>query len=449
MKLSNKVLRLTTIALVTMFALSACGFSPLGGRKTNPGVTIPTTPVTLEVWRLWDSSDILDQNIASYQEKHPNVNVVVQKVEIGPNETIYDYQSRIIKLLADNKGADIFEIHNDWLSYQINQIEPMPQTLMSLDQYTDAYPKVVVDDFTKDGKVYAVPMYMDNLMLFYNPEMLTDAKIKVPRTWQDVVNIVPRLTKTQNGQITQSALAMGVGPTLVPRFAEILATLMVQNGAQMTDANRDKATFDLPLVSDASIIPGAEALEFYTSFANPGTSNYTYTDRKNRDGSLAIPSDVQAFIEGKAAMMIGYAYQINNIKQFNPRFYFETAPLPQVNLEDPKVIANYWGLTVAKNSDFPQVAWDFINFLQSDRQQAIYTRNAKRVSARKDLKENYAGDQLYGTVAMQMDYAFSWYRQNTPKVEEVFANTVNSILHSGIDAKTAVRTAVQAINALS
>jgi ABC-type glycerol-3-phosphate transport system substrate-binding protein len=449
MKLSNKALRLSALGIACLFMLTACGLNPLGNRNANQGVTIPSTPITLEVWRLWDSSDILDQNIASYQEKHPNVNVVVQKVEIGPNETIYDYQSRIIKLLADNKGADIFEIHNDWLSYQINQIEPMPQSLMTLDQYNDIYPKVVVDDFTKDGKIYAVPMYMDNLMLFYNPDLLSEAKVKVPKTWQDLVNIVPRLTKTQNGQITQSAIALGVGPAQIPRFAEILATLMAQNGAQMTDANRAQATFDLPLSNDPTITPGAEALEFYSSFANPATSNYTYTDRKNRDGSLSLPSDVQAFIEGKSAMMVGYAYQINNIKQFNPRFYFETAPLPQVNLESPKVIANYWGLSVAKNSQYPQVAWDFINFLQSERQQSTYTRNAKRVSARKDLRDNYAGDQLYGTVATQMDYTFSWYRQNTPKVEEIFANMVDSVIHANIDAKTAVRTAVQTINALS
>lgn len=402
--------------------------------------------IVLQYDRLWDESDVLDELITAYEKQHPNISIIVRKVNLQADETIYDYQQDLIKQIADGAGPDIFMIHNDWLPYHLNHISSMPSALKTTKEYSSEYPDVVVDDFIDGNKIYAVPYYMDNLILFYNTTIFDELRIrKPPRTWQEVVDLVPQLTKYGPGDtIEQSALPFGEAEG-IPRSAEILATLMMQYGVEMTTADHTKATFDLPAPnSNPPYFAGKEALDFYTSFADPSKSTYTY--RYTKEGETY--GDIQAFMEGKAAMFIGYSYNIANIKKFAPSLRFDTTVLPQLRLENPVVIANYWGETVSKNCQYPNEAWDFINYVSKSSNVSRYTRAAGRVPALESRAELYTTRQYYGPVAQQMEYSKSWYRNNTPDIEAIFDEMINNVLHFGVAPTTAVDTAVRDINAL-
>ncbi|MFA5967322.1 MAG: extracellular solute-binding protein [Patescibacteria group bacterium] len=452
--MNKKIFSYAVLASSLLLILGAAACSRGGSGGSGGKVTLDqTTPITLEYVRLFDDSTALDEIIASYQEKHPNIKIVVRKVNLPAGETIYDYQQDIIKQIADGAGPDIFMIHNDWLPYQVNQISPMPSGLMTLEDYQARFPQVVVDDFVTNNQIYAVPYYIDNLMLYYNIDMFTAAKVKkAPRTWQELVEIVPKLTKKDaNGNIIQSALPFGVADG-IPRFAEILANLIMQYGGEMTSSDRTKATFDLPVPnSNPPVYPGSEALKFYTSFADPQSPLYTYTDAKNPDGTRKLPEDVQAFMEHKAAMFIGYSYQVEYIKKFmTTRLNFETAPLPQLRLENPIVVANYWGETVSKTSKHPNEAWDFIKYVvtKSSNLNKLFSAT-HHVPATKESVDTYKGRQYYGPVAEQLQLCASWYRQNSSDIEKIFTEMVNNVLHNRMAAEVAVSAAIRDINDLS
>jgi multiple sugar transport system substrate-binding protein len=438
-----------TFALVAAMVLGAAGCYPKqGGSGTVP---ITNEQIVLQYDRLWDESTALDEIIKSYQEDHPNISIVVRKINLKPGETIYDYQQDLIKQIADKAGPDMFMIHNDWLPYNKNHISPMPVGLMTAEQYASKFPKVAVDDFVDGNRIYAVPYYIDNLMLFYNTNLFDEARIqRPPKTWQDVVDLVPKLTEyTGKDGIKKSAIALGVADG-IPRFAEIVAALMMQYGAEMTTADHTKATFDLPAPnSDSPYFSGREALSFYTSFANPQSATYTYTDAKNADGSRKFPADIQAFMEGKAAMFIGYSYQVENIRKFAPGLSFETAPLPQLRADEPITVANYWGETVSTNSKHQNEAWDFLNFALRSQSVSMYNRATKRVPALKDMQESYVDRQYYGPVAQQANFSRSWYRHNSADVETIFTQMVNNVLHNSFSVATAIDTAIRDINQLS
>lgn len=437
--------RLAFFLLAALLLLPACGKRGEGEGK----VSIPKDPITLVYWRLWDESEVMKEFINEYRQEHSNVNIVVKKVVPEKGETVYDYQAQIIKLIADGNGPDIFQIHNDWLPYQISQIEPMPKELMTAEQYQDLYPEVAVQDFVKDGKIYAIPFYIDTPILYYNTDIFSEKRIrKTPSTWQELVDLVPSLTKYGPGDsIVQSAIPLGVADG-IPRFSDILVTLMLQYGAEIDTADHSKVIFDLPAKDDPSRFPAAEALEFYTSFANPRKGTYTYTDKKTAAGQRVFPSDVQAFMEGKAAMMISYSYLVPSIRKFAPKLHFETAPLPQINPQNPVVIANYWGETVAKTSKYPQVAWDFIKFMTKTSRATRYARFADRVPALKSAALNFEGMRFYGAVVEQTPFAQAWYRENTSRVEEVFTEMVENVLHLNLSPQKAVETAVRDLNNL-
>jgi len=450
MKPFTKYLLLLLIAGLTLTA-ARCQLgksTSTGGESTN--IKLTKEPITLEYWRLWDDSSIFDQYIKDYQSEHPNITIEVKKIEIKPGYDVYSYQRDIIKLIADGAGPDMFIIHDSWLPYQINQIAPMPSGLMSLQEYKDTFPDVVQQDFVDNSKIYGIPYGIDNLMLFYNTDIFAEKKIKQPpRTLQELVDLVPKLTeKDSRGRIVRSAISLG-GAEGVPRASDILAALMMQYGAEMTSADRQTTTFNLPAPgSNPPFFSGQEALAYYTQFANPVSPLYTFTDAKDTAGNRLFPSDVQAFMEGKTAMMINYAYQVKNIQQFAPKLRFETAPLPQRQLQNPVTMTNYWGETVSKNSQHPNEAWDFIKFMANKSNQSRLLRDAGYVSARKDLRDNLSGRRYYGTVATQISYSQSWYRQNTPDVEAIFARMINSVVNDKVSPAIAVETAARDINAL-
>ncbi|OGB75026.1 hypothetical protein A2810_03300 [candidate division Kazan bacterium RIFCSPHIGHO2_01_FULL_49_10] len=443
----KKLTSILSLSLISVLILTAAGCAT---RSTGSQVKIDdTTPIVLQYDRLFDDSTVLDETIKRYQEDHPNITVVVRKVNLQPGETIYDYQADLIKQIADGNGPDMFMIHNDWLPYNKNHISPMPAEMMNTQTYSDTFYQVAIDDFVDANRIYAVPYYLDNLMLFYNSDIFDEAGIRrPPQTWQELVDMVPKLTQYGTGDtIKQSAIPLGVADS-IPRFAEILAALIMQYGGEMTTADHTKSTFDLPAPnSNPPYFSGREALQFYTDFANPKSAVYTYTDAKNSDGSFKFPIDVQAFMEGKAAMMIGYAYQVANIKKFAPNLTFETTALPQLRPGEPLTVANYWGETVSKNSKHPNEAWDFINFVVKN--QYNYAWASQRVPATKDSRDSYIDRQYYGPVAQQANNSKSWYRHNSPAVEEIFGQMVNSVLHSGVAVSTAIDTAARDINKLS
>ncbi|MFA5010113.1 MAG: extracellular solute-binding protein [Patescibacteria group bacterium] len=448
----KKSLRLLALIVVSSLFLSAarCGSSSSSSIDNPSAPTLTKEPITLEYWRLWDESSLFDSYIKAYQSEHPNITIEVKKIEIKPGYDVYAYQRDIIKAIADGAGPDMFMIHNTWLPYQINQISSLPEGLMTTKEYKEIFPTVVQEDFIDNDKVYAIPYSTDNLMLFYNTDIFTEKKIKQPpKTLQELVDIVPKLTeRNSQGKIIRSAIPLG-GSEGIPRASDILAALMMQYGAEMTSADRKTTTFNLPASgSNPAFFSGQEALAYYTQFTNPASSVYTFTDDKDASGNRLFPSDVQSFMEGKSAMFLGYAYQVANIRKFAPKLHFETAPLPQRQIQDPVTIANYWGETVSKTSQYPNEAWDFIKFMISKTNQSQLRRDAGYVSARKDNVEKISGRRYYGTVADQIGYSRSWYRKNTADVEAIFTAMITSVVRDKVSPSIAIDAAVRDINAL-
>ena len=440
--------------------LGAASCRPLGPSSNNTtdgggSFTFPKEDITLTYYRLWDEDDALDSIISTYEDLHKNVTISVRKIAIPEDKTIYDYQTDLIKQIADGEGPDMFMIHNDWLPYQINQISPMPSSIMTTDTYEQRYPDVIRDDFITNNKIYAIPFYIDNLILFYNVNLFSGAKVPrektPPKTWSDVIDITPQLTKLNaDNSIKQSAITFGADDIFIPRFAEIIAALIIQYGGEMTSSDHTKATFNLPVNTDKPYYPGENALKFYTDFASPSSSLYTYSDATYTDNTKIFPGDIQAFMEGKSAMFIGYSYNIENIKKFTGKsFSFATANLPQLRLETPMTIANYWGETVSKNSKYPQVAWDFLKYATEKNRLRSYLRNTNRVSALENSINSYTGQIYLAPIAEQVKYSVSWYRSNTSEVEKIFAKMVNNVLHNNIPYKTAIELAATAINNLT
>lgn len=415
----------TQLIIIGSAALIVIGliFAFIFGRKTAPEQQISGD---LLMWGVFDDSDIIQKFIQQFQAAYPGVRVTYQK------KSVDSYEKDLINALAAGRGPDIFYIQNTWIPKHIDKLSPIPKNYLTANEFKDAFVDVAYEDFISGGDIYALPLYADTLALFYNKDILNSAGIaNPPSTWEGLLSMAPSLTKKDEaGNITRSAIAMGTAKN-VNRAMDIVSLLILQSGVEMFDKERNQAVFNQG---------GQQALEFYTNFAKPIKSIYTWNNQ--------MPQSTDAFIEGKAAMMMNYNHQIQNIKAKAPHLKFGVSLMLQPRDSQKRVnYANYWGVTVSGSSKYADVAWILAYYLTEKEQAKAYLELTGRPTARRDLVDEQRQDKELGIFAQQSLSAYSWNQPDSAEVEKIFSDMIESTV-AGTSAQTALSNAANRVNLL-
>ncbi len=406
-------------------------------KKAPKAPSFPTGPITLNWWKPFDDSETVQPLIQAYTKLHPNVTINYTKKNID------NYQSDLINSLASGNGPDVFSINNSWLPAYLDKVIPATSTNWSFKDYKDAFVDAAVNDFTRNEKIYGVPLYMDSLCLYYNKDLLGTVGIATPpKTWQELMTDV-RLLKRQDqfGYFTRSGVAMGTNAN-VNRAVDILYLLMLQQGTVSYSQDGQQPLFGQTIDKNGNTIsPSTNALSFYTSFASPDSPNYNWNT--NSDYSI------DAFVNGKAAFLYSYSYTRSSIAQKNPNLNYDVAPVPQPNLDDPSVnFANYWGEVVSKQSKNQLVAWDFLKFISSKQALDAYYSQNKVPSSRKDLISLQAQDPNISVFANANLTAKPFYKPDQAKIDGIFGEMIDNVILRGATPEAAVSQAVQEAGAI-
>ena len=243
----------------------------------------------LTIWGPVDDQNVILEMSKKYTQETGNK--VIYKM-IDPN----NYEQTLISSLAAGTGPDIFYFKNDWLYKHYKIIVPAPTSLFTQAAISDVYAQAVVQNFTSNGYVYAMPLYLDSLAMFYNQELLDQAAISFPpKTWEELVNITPLVTKKDlSGNISISGVALGTSNN-VAHSADILSLLFIQSGAPLATIEPQKNNLKIEFESSGK----SDALSFYTQFAKPESKVYTWNEY--------FGNSLDEFAKGKVAIVFGYA----------------------------------------------------------------------------------------------------------------------------------------------
>jgi ABC-type glycerol-3-phosphate transport system substrate-binding protein len=353
------------------------------------------------------------------------------------------YERDLINALAEGAGPDIFTIQNTWVLKYQKKVSPAPAAIVSFKEMETAFPTAVIQDLTVVSSTFAIPLYLDTLALYYNKDLFDQAAIAYPpKTWAEFVTDTAKLKRVdiQTGTVTRAGAAFGGSTKSVNRATDIVTMLMMQYGTAMTNPGRDSVSLSGGIGATGK--PTAEAaLDFYTRFANPATPFYTWND--------AFANSIDAFADGRAAMMLGYSYHDAIIKAKNPFLNFAVARVPQQDPEQSFTFPNYWAYTVSRTSKHPDIAWRFLKFMGLQRSEAEkYTTTAQKPPALRSLVEAYTNDPRLGVFAQQAFVARSWQVPDGPEVEIIFSDMLESVLNGRLSTREAVSQAEQKINAL-
>lgn len=438
--------------LLAFVLLATAGF---GCKWASKEVQEATKPVALTYWRVFDNQDSFQEIINAYRALHPNVTIEYRKFRYE------EYESELLNALAEDRGPDIFSLPNTWIKKYQNKILPLPESItlpyqvtagtikkevvtqlqtassLSLRDLRNNFLDVVYNDvviLTSSGndtpakeKIYGLPLSMDTLALFYNRALLNNAGIpQPPQSWSEFQDQVKRLTKLdKDGNIIQSGAALGTSAN-VERSSDIVAILMMQDGAKMVDENGNIAFNTLPQgLTGRTANPGVEALAFYTDFANPLKEVYTWNSK--------MPDSLQAFMAGKTAFYFGYSYNLPVIKQGAPKLDFGVTAIPQIAGNQPVNFANYWVETVSQKTKHINEAWDFIQFATKAENAIKYLNAAGKPTALRSLISQQLNDVALNPFVAELLTAKSWYQGSDPLgMEKIF----HSMIDQGLNIAT-------------
>lgn len=399
-------------------------------------------PVHLKIWGVYDDSSVFQEIIADYEKVNKHITITYQK------KSFDNYEEELIDAFASDTGPNIWLIHNTWLPKHKNKIIGMPDEVskdFSFNVFRETFVDTVEQDLTEDNKIYALPLYVDSLALFYNKDFFNSAGVSSPpETWDELINDLEKLIKRdQWGDIERAGVALGTAEN-INRSTDILNLLMLQNGTKMVSDDKKSAIFDKSVYLDGeSYYSGKNAFQFYIDFSNPSKTTYTW----NRQ----MPYSVDAFIEGKTAMMFNYSHHIATIKQRAPYLNLGIAPMPQIEDRGFDInYSNYWAFTVS-NKVKPNTAieaWKFILYLTQRENAWKYLEKTNRPTARKDLVDLQEKDLELGVFAKQSLSARNWYQVDSNAIETIFAQVIKSVVLGSATESRAIETAVDKINLL-
>ncbi|MEK7526362.1 MAG: extracellular solute-binding protein [Patescibacteria group bacterium] len=409
-------LKFPLIILVILVFLAAIGFGvwkfvlPMLSGKSL--VTQKETTITW--WGLWEDQLSVSPIISEYQAAHPNVKINYVK------QSPQDYRERLTNSLAKGNGPDIFSFHNSWVPMFKNDLDVVPASVMSVEDFNKNYYPVMTADLGLGNGLAGIPREYDGLALFVNEELFNQQGKTVPKTWDELRETARSLTiKDETGNIKQAGVALGRTEN-VDHWQEILALLMIQNGVRMNNPAGQNAT---------------DALSFFSAFsAIDGVWDQT------------LPPSTIAFSSGKAAMYLGSSWRVFEIKQQNPTLKFKVAPVPQlakISASDPDVsYATYWVDGVWKRSENKAAAWEFVKYLSSQETlQKMYTESAKTrlfgmPYPRVDMASLVSTDPIVSVFVTQAPAAKSWYLQSrtfdgvtgiNSQINKYFEDAINAL----------------------
>jgi len=393
-----------------------------------------TKPVTLNYWRVFDGQDDFAEIIQRYNAQHPYVTINYRKLRYD------EYEEALLNAFAEDRGPDIFSIHNTWMRKYESKLEPLPsQTTMiyqvsqgtikkelvaekrvipsiNLKELKQNFVDVVYSDVVINNKIYGLPLSVDTLAMYYNQDLLdASGVVEVPQYWNnDFQQTVKKITKLDlKGNILQSGIALGTARN-IERFSDILSVLMIQNGAIMMSDSGQILFNTVPANSqNKNYNPGQMALRFYNDFADPVKEVYSW----NTD----FPNSIDAFASGQVAIIFAYSYHLPIIKSKAPKLNFLIAPLPQIEGSiSPINFANYWVEVVSKKSKYKNEAWNFIQYMTRAEQAKTYLDKTKKPTALRSLILEQKKDLDLEVFADQVLTARSWYKGKNPILMEGF-----------------------------
>lgn len=326
-----------------------------------------------------------------YQKVNPDVEV---KYENYPES---DYMgSKLTTAFAANSGPDVFVMSpGDFLKYA-NSGVAMDLTSYFKDDIKKDFLPSSIEAVTVDNKILGIPFEIELLGLYYNKDLLADAGVEAPTTWNELIEAV----KTLKGKYTEVAPLL-IEPTMGYYQNFTWYPFLWQGGGNVIDSTARKETFEGAAAENA--------LKLWGDLIKAGAP-----------AKLSIPltNDTSLLGGGQAAMQVCGTWAVAGLETDYPDTNIGLVPLPIPEGGKAATTAGGWKMMVngkGENADeaakFAMWAWaedidlplkwcTEVKFAYSPRQSVIdagkdiYTKGLRKIFT-EEIYDSAIGEPRY------------------------------------------------------
>ena len=420
------------LAAAMLLALSACGNSQ---KPTNSG---GTPGDTLEV-KIWDGGQLNGlQEICDEWTKESGVKVNIQAMGWGEYFTLLEAGA------SGGQMPDVF-----WMHSTVAELYMSNDMLLKLDDYIakdnvdmSNYYQDIVDMYSYNGSVYAMPKDHDTIALLYNKTIFDQYNVEYPSenwTWEDFYNAGKTITEASGGQTYGYSADVG-------NNQDGWWNLVYDFGGHIISEDKKTSGMDDPKT--------LEAMNFLAKIIE---------DVMPPQSVISETGGGTLFNSGVVAMNTQGSWNINTFYTNENKDNYGWAVLPyhdangngQADPGERCSIYNGIGWAVSANTKNPDAAWSLIKWLSSKEMQIKQADLGVTMAGYKGASDSYAqafpGMDISAFLKMESEgtlitrphskYTNTWETKigellvtawnDTSKMEEIccqIANEMNSLL---------------------
>jgi ABC-type glycerol-3-phosphate transport system substrate-binding protein len=357
-----------------------------------------------------------------------------------------DFQADLVEALANGTGPDLFLLDQAHLLRHWDKIEPYSYELMSERIFKDTF----VDEgemFLSQAGIRGLPFSLDPLVLYWNRDIFAEAGFaNPPQYWDEFFLLAERITKRDKANNVELAtIAFGEFDN-VNHAKDILSALIMQVGGEIAGRNEAGALYTAlapSSLSTSEIVPAQTALRFYTEFANPIKTVYTW----NR----SLPNSIDAFAQNKLAMYVGYASELRTIQAKNAHLNFDVAVLPQVRAGENKRVLTFgrlYSLAVPRVSGNKYGGVQMGLFLSGPVASEIFSEVFAAASPRRGILAKTPDDPIKLIFRNSALISRAWLDPHAEETNLIFRRMVGDVTSGTMRISDAVQNADQEMDRL-
>ena len=311
------------------------------------------TSTSLTLWAMGREGEAVQALTAEFERRHPSVKVRVQQI---PWSAAHE---KLLTAFAGDALPDVIQLGNTWVPEfaALDAILPLGDTNAA----ADVFPGILASSQI-DGRLMAMPWYVDTRLLFYRKDLLALAGIEgPPLNWAEWEVALARIVALPGGPRFGLLLPMSEW--------QPLAILALQAGATLLRDDDQHADFQSPAFR--------RAFGFYLDLFRQGYAPAL--------AEAQLSNVYQDFAEGRFAFFISGPWNLGEFRQRLParvQDHWDTAPMP--GPDGPGVsLAGGSSLAVCRSSRQPEAARALVKFLTEPKQQVSFYRLTGDLPARR------------------------------------------------------------------
>lgn len=269
-----------------------------------------------------------------------------------------------------------------------------------------------------DNKLYRLPMRADVGLLYYRQDLLQEAGLTLPKTFDELTQVVKDLkARTKDTDLEVSAGYLWQGNRyegLVANFVEILETM----GQTWIDPESLEVGLDTPQAIEA-----AELLKKLIQDNISPTEVITYREKES----------LERFKEGQAIFLRGWPYFWTDLQDSELSDKVAIA-LPFAVHNSPGIgCRGGWGFGIPKNASHPHEAWEAIKYFTSEKAQKQFVLESGYLPSRSALFKDPEIEAAYPQMPLLLEYLekssiFRPFIEQYGEVSEILQNALSDVL---------------------